>query len=337
MMASQASKLPVTIVTGFLGAGKTSLISRLIKECKGRRIAVIQNEVSEEMGIESAVLTDSSGKIIPDFFELPNGCVCCSAKDDMILALENIVNLGRERIDAIVVETTGIADPCSVVGLFWVDKEICSSIELDGVVAVVDAVNFPSIISSGHILEHADIGRRQVAVADRVIVNKLDLVDSTVAATVRDLVKSLNPSAEIIETSKSEVDADWVLNIGSFSSKRAIDSMDHSLHEPSTVDHVFLTFPFQNFDPQQLERAIGEIVWEESVQAGVGNVYRVKGIFRSSKDNKWHMVQGVGMLFETTPIPEAESLPSNVNGDAKFLFIGSGLNRDGLFSRLSHL
>ena len=332
MMSDLERKLPVTIVTGFLGAGKTTLISRLIRECKGQRIAVIQNEVSEEMGIESAVLTDASGKFIPDFFELPNGCVCCSAKDDMILALENIVNLGRERIDAIIVETTGIADPCSVVELFWVDGEICSSIELDGVVAVVDAVNFPSVLEADHMLDHSEIGRRQVAVADRVIINKLDLVDQATAAKVRDLVSSLNPSAEIIETSKSEVSADWVLKIGSFTSKRAIESIEHSHHEPSTVDHVFLTFPNKQFDPRNIDKCIGEILWEDSLKNEVGNVYRVKGIFQSSTDEFAYMLQGVGMLFETTRMSETVT-----QSDAKFLFIGSNLNKESLFSRLAIL
>ena len=322
---SEVSKIPVTVVTGFLGAGKTTLISRIIKECSGKRIAVIQNEVSEEMGIESAVLTDSSGRIIPDFFELPNGCVCCSAKDDLVLALENIINLGKERIDAIVVETTGVADPCAVVELFWVDSEICSSIELDGVVAVVDCVNFPLIISDDHALNHAQIGRRQVAVADRVLLNKIDLVgDRSAIDAVRLTIETLNPSAEIIETCKSQVDAEWVLNIGSFSTKRMIESLSHEL---SSVDHVFLKFPSHIiFDLQAIDRRIGEILWDESLQDKVGSVYRVKGLFQS---NGWHMLQGVGALFETTP-----SDASTSDGESKFLFIGSNLNRETLRSLL---
>lgn len=320
------SKIPVTIITGFLGAGKTTLVSRLVKECSGKKIAVIQNEVSEEMGIESAVVTDSAGNIIPDFYELPNGCVCCSAKDDMILALENIINLGRQRIDAVVVETTGVADPCSVAELFWVDGELGSAIELDGVVAIVDSLNFSSIIDDQHPLNHSEIGRRQVAVADRILINKTDLVDDT--SNVRALIEKLNPAAEIIETSRSSVSADWVLNIGSFSVKRATDLLDHSSHILSTVDHVFIKFPVDTiFELKELERCIGKILWGEIPEHG--EVYRIKGIFRTSPTN-WNMIQAVGALFETTSTVPAGSL-----SESKFLFIGSRLNKELLKDTIS--
>ena len=321
-----STRIPVTIITGFLGSGKTTLISRLVKECSGKKIAVIQNEVSEEMGIESAIVTDSDGNIIPDFYELPNGCVCCSAKDDMILALENIINLGRQRIDAVVVETTGVADPCSVAELFWLDGELGSSLELDGVVAVVDSLNFQDIIADDHSLNHSEIGRRQVAVADRILINKTDLVSDT--STIRKLIQSLNPSAEIIETSRSNVSADWVLNIGSFSAKRAVDLLDHSSHVLSTVDHVFMKFPADTvFDAKSLERSLGEILWGERPEHG--EVYRIKGLFRSSPTD-WNMIQAVGALFETTP-----TIPTDRSSDSKFLFIGSNLNKELLKQTIS--
>jgi G3E family GTPase len=315
-------QIPVTIITGFLGAGKTTLISRLVRECSGKRIAVIQNEVSEEMGIESSVLTDSSGNIIPDFFELPNGCVCCSAKDNMILALDNIISLGKERIDAIVVETTGIADPCAVAELFWVDTELGSSLMLDGVLAVVDCLNFPLVISENHSMGHSEIGRRQVAVADRILLNKTDLVDST--QSVRDLITTLNPCAELIETSQSTVNADWVLNIGSFTPKRAIDTFSHSI--PSTVDHVLIHLT-RNFEICDMERRIGELCWDES--HACGEIYRIKGIFIDT-DKSWRMVQGVGLLFEMTEL----TLPPPA-GTPKLLLIGSNLKKKLIESKFS--
>lgn len=326
------TKIPVTIITGFLGAGKTTLLSRLVKECSGKRIAVIQNEVSEEMGIESAVLTDSSGKIIPDFFELPNGCICCSAKDDMIVTLENIISLGRERIDAIVVETTGIADPCSVSEIFWVDSEVCSVFQLDGIVAVVDCVNFLTVVSSDHALEHSEIGRRQVAIADRILLNKTDIASPESVAATEALVASLNPAAEIIITKGAEVDADWVLNIGSFSHQRNLVQVAH-FHSPSTVDHVFLSFPSALFDRRQLEAAIGELIWEET---GCGKIFRSKGLFRD-QDGLWYLLQSVGALFETTPLPSAADVESNVAGDAKFLFIGHQLSKELIQARIRPL
>jgi G3E family GTPase len=337
MVTEHPARLPVTVITGFLGAGKTTLVAQLVKQAKTKRIAVIQNEVSEEMGIESAVLTDSSGNIIPDFFELPNGCVCCSAKGDMILALENIVNLGRERIDAIVVETTGIADPCAVVELFWVDSEMGSSVVLDGVIAVVDCVNFPNLLSESHNLGHADVGRRQIAVADRVLINKTDLVDPDAVGRVRQLVETLNPTADIAETRNSMIDADWVLNIESFSSDRVINTVEHASHDASTVDHVFLTFSNRSFKKSNVELCIGELLWEAEIQEKFGFVYRVKGIFKCSETGVWQMLQGVGALFEITPLPEAELLYSNKSGSAKFLLIGSELDKEGLRAKLNNI
>lgn len=319
--SDSALALPVTIVTGFLGAGKTTLLAEIVRSSTTKRIAVIQNEVSEEMGIESAVLTDSNGNIIPDFFELPNGCICCSAKNDMILALENIVNLCRERIDAVVVETTGIADPCSVAEIFWVDSALGSSVRLDGIVTVVDCANFLSVIEEGHMLEHGEVGRRQVAIADRILLNKTDLASSEEQIRLtRNLISELNPTAEMIETCRSKVDPSWVLDIGSFTVDRnmaqlvSYDSFDHS-SVSRAVDHVFLKFASQVLDKHKVERLLGEILWESGLK-----IYRMKGIFRSSSDNAVYLVQSVGALFEVNLLP-AENFE-----ESKFLFIGRDLN-----------
>ena len=325
------SRIPVTIVTGFLGAGKTTLLQRIVRECQWMRIAIIQNEVSEEMGIESAVLTDSNGNIIPDFFELPNGCICCTSKDDMVTTLENIVNLGRERIDAVVVETTGIADPCSVAEIFWVDSELCSSIYLDGIVSVVDCKNFISVIQSDHFLEHSDIGRKQVAIADRILINKSDLVSSSDIDQTSDLLKSLNPEADIIVTSNSVVDPEWVLNIGSFDpSKLSLSSHHH--HAVSTIDHVFLTIPNSKFLKHEIELFLGDILWEEKY----GKVYRAKGLFRDECGG-WKGLQAVGALFEIVDQDYAKKLEKNENGVAKFLFIGHNIDRKMLQTKLGEL
>jgi G3E family GTPase len=313
--------LPITIVTGFLGAGKTTLLTEIIRGSKNKRIAVIQNEVSEEMGIESAVLTDSSGKIIPDFFELPNGCICCSAKNDMILALENIVSLGRERIDAVVVETTGIADPCSVAETFWVDSAVGSSVRLDGIVGVVDCVNFQQILQEDQFLNHGDVGRRQVAVSDRILLNKTDLASPEQLEAVRSLVRDLNPSAELIETCRSKVDVSWVLNIGSFSSERNLSQFSRMQHTASSVDHIFMRFPAGDvLKPRDVELWLGRLLWESGLK-----IYRSKGLFRSEQ-GKWYLAQSVGALFECAEVPAADQIDENADlGDAKFLFIGKDL------------
>ena len=323
-------KIPVTILTGFLGAGKTTLLSRLVRECSDKRIAVIQNEVSEEMGIESAVVTDSNGNILPDFFELPNGCICCTAKDDIVTALDTIVSLGRERIDAVVVETTGVADPCSVAEIFWVDSELCSSVYLDGIVAVVDCANFSSIIKEDHILDHGDIGRRQVAVADRILMNKTDLVDPGSVKATRELINSINPSAEVLMTERAAVDPNWVLSIGSFGRPPHLDDEDH-MHQVSKVDHVFVSLPEAVVDKTLLDKIIGDLLWESAC----GSVYRAKGLFRSRPSKEWHALQAVGALFETNPLPAADQIDLNREScNAKFLFIGKNLDPKSIKNRI---
>lgn len=322
---SVVSKIPVKIVTGFLGAGKTTLLQRLVRECEGLRIAVIQNEVSEEMGIESAVLTDSSGAIIPDFFELPNGCICCTAKDDMIITLENIVNIGRERIDYIIVETTGIADPCMVAEIFWLDNELGSHIFLDGIVTVVDAMNFEKTIVSDNFLNHSKIGRRQIAIADRIILNKCDLLVNRDTTHLIQLIKSFNPVAEIQTVEKSAVLHQSILNIASFDSSK-LSLFPTSFHgHVESVDHVFLTFDTE-FDLKVLELQIGIMLWEKDFQ-----IYRAKGLFKVGSE--WYGLQAVGALFETTPQPAAQTLGGS---ESKFLFVGANLNKEQIIECLTN-
>lgn len=336
MPDAESRKLPVTILTGFLGAGKTTLLQRLVRECEGKRLVVIQNEVSEEMGIESAVLTDSSGKILPDFFELPNGCICCTSKDDMVTLLENIVSLGRERVDAVVVETTGVADPCTVAGTFWVDEQLGCSVYLDGIVAVVDTVNFSTILDEGHYLDHSEIARKQIAIADRIILNKCDIASEENIAETRRLIHTLNPVAEIVSTDHAKVDPEWVLNIGSLSEGRLASQLQDNHHDAcdsacnhhghlSSVDHVLLKFNTGGFHLHTLEAVIGEILWEHTC----GRVFRVKGILRGG-NNAWHVLQGVGALFEVSALPQGEEQPEV----EKILFIGSDLNEEWLRSML---
>ena len=328
--SKEIPRIPVTVVTGFLGAGKTTLLQSIIRKTS-KRIAIIQNEVSEEMGIESAVLTDSEGRIIPDFYELPNGCICCTSKDDLVTTLENIVNLGRERIDAIIVETTGIADPCTIVEVFWLDDELASSLYLDGVVAVVDCMHFPQVIRSDHFLEHSEIGRKQVAIADRVLINKTDLVSPEIVHDVESLIRSMNPEAEVHTTSRSIVDPSWVLSIGSYSSKRPSIDADHK-HILSTVDHVYLKFPSELvFEKSKMEHVMGEMLWES--QDKVGNIYRAKALFRCH-NNTWCSLQSVGAMFEVVEQPSVSQTASPTDY-SRFLFIGTNLNESLIREKLA--
>ena len=159
------SQIPVTVLTGYLGAGKTTLLNRILTEDHGRRYAVIVNEFGE-IGIDNDLIVDADEEV----FEMNNGCVCCTVRGDLIRVLSGLMKR-KGRFDAIIVETTGLADPGPVAQTFFVDDEIKSKTRLDSVTTVVDALHV------GRRIDDSREAREQIAFADQIILNKTDLVD----------------------------------------------------------------------------------------------------------------------------------------------------------------
>lgn len=245
------SGTPVTVLTGALGAGKTTLLRYVLGEPHGYRVAVIQNEFSEEMGIESPLITDSGGDTFKDIVELPNGCLCCSAKDGLISALDNLLEQ-KARFDYVLVEATGVADPESICEIFWVDEELGSRVYLDGVVTLVDCRNALSSFGDSSAVDHAvskvadnktsgytpsqvgDAGKlglekesiKQVACADVILVNKVDLVpEESARSLVKKKVASMNPTATVLESTRSVVPLDAILGIQAFDRSQLATSL----------------------------------------------------------------------------------------------------------------
>lgn len=141
-------KVPVTILTGFLGSGKTTLLNYILSANHGKKIAVIENEFSGGLGIEGMIAKSGlDGGDLSGFFELNNGCICCTIKEDLLTTLEQLV-MHKDRFDYIIIETTGVANPGPVITTFWSDDAIESSLELDGVVCVVDSLNIQSYLNT---------------------------------------------------------------------------------------------------------------------------------------------------------------------------------------------
>lgn len=163
-------KVPVTILTGFLGSGKTTLLNYILSANHGKRIAVIENEFSGGLGIEGMIAKSGlDGGNLEGFFELNNGCICCTVKEDLLTTLEQLV-IHKDRFDYIIIETTGVANPGPVITTFWSDDALESSLKLDGVVCVVDGVNIQSYLTTPDL---ANDVRMQIGYAGNVALEKI--------------------------------------------------------------------------------------------------------------------------------------------------------------------
>ncbi len=222
-----ANLTPVTVLTGYLGAGKTTLLNRILTEDHGRRYAVIVNEFGE-IGIDNDLIVDADEEV----FEMNNGCVCCTVRGDLIRILSGLMKR-KGGFDAIVVETTGLADPGPVAQTFFVDEDVRARTKLDSVTTVVDAKHV--------LLRLADSkeAREQIAFADQIVLNKTDLVTPEALAEVEARLRRLNPLAPIHRAVKSNVPLDAILGRGGFDLDRVLEIEPAFLSPPhGEVGHV---------------------------------------------------------------------------------------------------
>lgn len=351
--------VPVTILSGFLGAGKTTLLNFILTAAHGRRIAVIENEFGEQVGVERLVAKNGrDGQVFDGFYELSNGCICCSVRDDLVNTLERLLEL-RDRFDYILVETTGMADPGKVASIFWVDAELEGRIFLDGIVTLVDAPRLDF-----H-LEHKDSQREafaQLAYADRVLLNKRDLVeDEQKRSAIERRVAAINGIASVTWTHRAEVDLDSVLDIRAFTTERAAtveqqvhrildDSgegacghQDHSECSHETVHTggmqttcVTVQSPLS---PEKLERLLGELLWEraggEEQEPGQQVLFRIKGVVAMAGERKKFILQAVHELFEVYESDEEWTEAEATMPTSRIVFIGLNLKIQELQSGLN--
>jgi G3E family GTPase len=210
-MATMTDKTPVTVLTGYLGAGKTTLLNRILSEDHGKRYAVIVNEFGE-VGIDNDLIVGADEEV----FEMNNGCVCCTVRGDLIRVLSGLMKR-KGKFDAIIVETTGLADPGPVAQTFFVDDDVRAKTQLDSVTTVVDAKHLPLRLADSR--EAAE----QIAFADQIILNKTDLVSAAELAEVETGIRKLNPLAPIHRAQRSNVPLDVILGRGGFDLDRITD------------------------------------------------------------------------------------------------------------------
>ncbi|HET7535247.1 MAG TPA: GTP-binding protein, partial [Candidatus Didemnitutus sp.] len=206
-----SAPIPVTVLTGFLGDGKTTLLNRILTEQHGKKIAVIENEFGE-VGVDNQLVIQSDEEI----FEMNNGCICCTVRGDLLRILGRLMKR-KDRLDAILIETTGLANPAPVAQTFFTDPEMKEQFRLDAIVTLVDAK---------HVALHLDDSpeaMKQVAFADVILLNKTDLVAPAELDALEKRIKSINAVAKIYRSKNADIAIDKVINVGGFNLERAVE------------------------------------------------------------------------------------------------------------------
>src|ERR1700735_1866867 len=228
-MSEQAasSKIPVTVLTGYLGAGKTTLLNRILSEPHGKKYAVIVNEFGE-IGIDNDLIIGADEEV----FEMNNGCICCTVRGDLVRILDGLMRR-KGKFDAIIVETTGLADPAPVAQTFFMDENVGKKTRLDAVVTVADA----RWLSDR--LKDAPEAKNQIAFADVILINKTDLVSPAELAEVEARIRGINPYAKLHKTQRAQIPLNEVLGRNAFDLDRILeiepeflegDGHDHDSH-----------------------------------------------------------------------------------------------------------
>ncbi|WP_099865478.1 CobW family GTP-binding protein [Pararhizobium haloflavum] len=351
---SDTSPIPVTVLTGYLGAGKTTLLNRILSENHGQKYAVIVNEFGE-IGIDNDLIVESDEEI----YEMNNGCVCCTVRGDLIRVVEGLMRRPG-RFDAIIVETTGLADPAPVAQTFFMDEDVRAKTQLDAVVALVDAKHLPLRLKDSREAED------QIAFADVVILNKTDLVDEGELKTIEATIRAINPSARIHRAERANVDVANVLNRGAFDLQRALENdphfldhedpdhvcgpdcdhdhdhghdhhhhhHDHGDHAHHGHDHHGEASAIHDATVQSVSLRAGTLdpkrffPWIEKItQIDGPNILRLKGIIAFKDDEQRYVVQGIHMLVEGD---HQRDWKEGEKRESRIVFIGRDLDREKL-------
>lgn len=369
MHKESQQRLPVTVLSGFLGAGKTTVLSHILNNRQGKRVAVIVNDMSE-INIDASIVQNevSLNRSDEKLVEMSNGCICCTLREDLLLEVDKLAKDGR--FDYLVIESTGISEPLPVAETFTFADEDGVSLSdvatLDTMVTVVDAVNFlkdydeaKSLRESGESLGEddersvADLLVDQVEFADVILISKTDLAEATDVERLVAILQTLNTHARIIPISQGQVDIDAVLNTGLFDFERAQQAPGwlkemRGEHVPETEEYGIGSFSYaarRPFHPEKFYQFLHNT-------KSFGKLIRSKGYFwlasRPEFAGQWSQAGGIahygfaGMFWKSVPKenwPTDEEYLASINknwvepfGDMRqeLVFIGQGLDQEAM-------
>ena len=313
-------KIPVTVITGYLGSGKTTLLNHILTGQNKRKVAVIVNEFGE-VGIDGQLIEQDGDE---QLIEFNNGCLCCTVRGDLIETIGKLRQRGGE-LDAIMIETTGLADPAPVASTFFVSEEVRADTRLDAFITVVDAVNLERN------LEQSVEAQEQVAFADIVIVNKTDLASEEQLKRIERRVRALNPLARMHRSAHSVIDLDLILNVNAFQlgAKLQVDPafLDDHEHEH---DPAITSIVLREDRPIDMNRFMS---WMAPLLQREGDRYlRTKGVFNAKGFDQRVVFQSVRML---TTMARFHAWGAGEARRTEYVVIGRDLDREMLAAGLA--